>query len=411
MASYPFLEDVRVLELAQFASDSLGGLLADFGADVVKVEDRRRPDPVRHLGADAIGGPEGPGFNHLRWNRGKRSICLDLRSDADRDTFRELARRADVVVEGMRAGVLGRLGFGYEELVALNPSVVFCSLSGLGSTGPYATLGSHGHLYDAFAGLLSPEFDEEGRPRRPKARGVEVGIHAAGLFAAVGVLAAVVRARSTGRGAALEVASCDAAAAWMPGSVEVPLNRAQIVPRSDQTDGGAVGGWPRVEFYRTADGRVLSLQAMEDKFWVNFCREVGRPDLEMLGRSDDDSVKAQLWSELTAILESRTAAEWLDAFVRADIAGGPVNELDDLACDPHFVARDNVYMNDTTTGRVILVANPVRVRGMTFAPGPAPGLGQDGDRVLRDWLGADVDVDATRVTRRPGTNDERGGER
>jgi crotonobetainyl-CoA:carnitine CoA-transferase CaiB-like acyl-CoA transferase len=389
VTGYRFLDGVRVLEFAQFASSSLGGLLADFGADVVKVEAPGRGDPVRQLGEWAVGGPDGPSFNHLRWNRGKRGIALDLRSPQDRKVWLDLAARADVVIEGMRAGVLDRLGLGYDVLRQRAPRLVFCSLTGLGASGPYHTLGSHGHLYDAYSALLEPEFDGDGAVHRPQRRAVEVGIHAAGLYAAVGVLSALRNAEVTGQGARLEVANCDAASAWLPGSVEVELNRSRISVRADQTMGGSVGGWPRVEFYRCADGKLISLQAMEAKFWANFCAECGRGDLIGEPSSDDPAVKSALWAELSAIFASRSRAEWIEAFVSADIAGGPVNTLAELAADPHFLARSNTYGSTVDgTPEVRLIASPVRVDGATFAPEPPPALGADQAAVLRDWLGA-----------------------
>jgi crotonobetainyl-CoA:carnitine CoA-transferase CaiB-like acyl-CoA transferase len=387
MSGYSFLRGVRVLEFAQFASDSLGGLLADFGADVVKVEPPGTGDPVRHLGEWAIGGPAGPSFNHLRWNRGKRGIVLDLRSPEGRQAWLDLAARAHVVIEGMRAGALDRLGLGYEVLRQRAPRLIFCSLSGLGASGPYHTLGSHGHLYDAYSALLEPEFDSDGAVHRPQRRAVEVGIHAAGLYAAVGVLSALRQAELTGEGAKLEVANCDAASAWLPGRVEVELNRARICIRADQSRDGTIGGWPRVEFYRCADGKLISLQAMEVRFWANFCAECGRPDLAGEPASDDPAVKSALWAELSAIFASRTRAEWLSTFVSADIAGGPVNSLTELAADPHFLARSNVYEStvDGTPG-VRMIASPVHVDGHAFSPEPPPALGGDQSAVLRDWL-------------------------
>jgi len=158
---------------------------------------------------------------------------------------------------------------------------------------------------------------------------------------------------------------------------------------ADQTMGGSVGGWPRVEFYRCADGKLISLQAMEAKFWANFCAECGRGDLIGEPSSDDPAVKSALWAELSAIFASRSRAEWIEAFVSADIAGGPVNTLAELAADPHFLARSNTYGSTVDgTPEVRLIASPVRVDGATFAPEPPPALGADQAAVLRDWLGA-----------------------
>ena len=385
MSGFPFLTGVKVLEVTQFAADSLGGVLADFGADVVKVEPGDRGDPVRYLGTSAVGGPTGPSFNHLRWNRGKSSICLDLRLDSDARTFMDLSSRADVVIEGLRPGALGRLGLGWPVLRATNPRLVFASISGLGSSGPYSRLASHGHLYDAFAGLLRPDIGSDGEPHRPDRRGIEVGIHAYGLYGAVAVLSAVVRARAEGRGAYLDVAACDAAVAWMPGAIDAMLNADLVVDRADQTAGGAIGGWPRVEFYETRDGKVVAFQAMEDKFWVNFCNAVGRPDLLEQGRIADDAVKHRLWTELRSVFAARSQAAWLQLYLDADVAGGPVNDIEELAVDPHFVARFDLYEFDTPAGTARLLPPPVRVEGERFVPNPPPEVGADGPEVLLRW--------------------------
>ncbi|MBW3665795.1 MAG: CoA transferase [Actinobacteria bacterium] len=180
--------------------------LADLGADVIKVEPPRG-DYVRRMTWPIV---EGTSLMHLHINRGKRSVTLDLKTDGGRSAFADLAATADVVVEAMRPGALARLGLGYETLADTNPALVFCTVSGYGATGPYRDMPSHGIAYDAWAGIINPEVDEDGFTRIPEH--VSIGINAAPMVGALAILAAVIRARETGVGALLDVAQSDAAA-------------------------------------------------------------------------------------------------------------------------------------------------------------------------------------------------------
>src|SRR3954451_19943551 len=185
--------------------------LVDLGADVVKVEPPAG-DYIRQMTWPIV---EGVSLMHLHIARGKRSIVLDLRTDEGIATFLELVAGADAVIEAMRPGSLERRGLGWERLLSVNPRLVFCTISGYGMTGPYRDLPSHGVAYDVWAGLVKPEIDDDGftyLPEHPS-----TGIHAGPLFGALGVLAAVTRARATGEPARLDIAQSDAAAAmdWL----------------------------------------------------------------------------------------------------------------------------------------------------------------------------------------------------
>jgi len=389
MSGYSLLTGVRVLEVAQLAPSSAGGHLADLGAEVIKVESGPAGDPVRTGGALAVGGQDGPAFMHLRWNRGKKSVRLDLRDDQGKAAFLELARASDVVIEGTRAGYLDWLGLGYEALAAVNPRLVFCQLSGLGTDGPYRQLGSGGPVFDAYAGLRSVRTPDE-----PPADGMAgsttppIAMYALGAYGAMGILAALWRARETGRGSRLEVAGIDVAVSWMPDGVDATLNEKNVVPRPGWLPDGRLPDWPRLEAYRTADGAAILFGAHVEKFWRNFCHAVGRADLLGidLGTCDDGAADRaeRVWRELRAIFASRTRAEWIEVFVEHDIAGGPVNSFEDVIRDPHFLARRSTYTTgDAATGPVELLVSPVRVDGEEFAPEPAPELGADTDEVLR----------------------------
>lgn len=403
MAGYDFLSGVRVMELAQLGPSSLGGYLGDMGAEVIKVEGRDG-EPVRRSGTPAVGSEEGFGFLHLRWNRGKRSVGLDLKTDAGKDVFVRLAATCDVVIEGMRAGVLDRLGLGYDVLREGNERLVYCSISGLGRTGPYSTLGSHGPSFDAFAGIsdvnpygLSPE-------ERADLQHTSIGMHAMGLHAALGTLAALVRARRTGQGAMIEVAACDSAAHWVPDGVDRVLNRDLLVDRPGFLNSRQrMNKWSRMFRYPTKDGRAVFFQGLGDKFWERFAAAVDRPDFVAMYADSEDigETDEKAYVELSALFPTRTLAEWMQLFREHDVPGGPANSVEDLAADPHFVARHNVYDVDYPgVGTLHLTSTPVKTSGQDFAPTLAPEQFAHTDEVLRDVL--DVTDDDLRELRAAG---------
>lgn len=376
MSGFDFLSGITVLEVAQYGPDALGGYLADLGATVIKVEPPGKGDPIRFGGTHGVGAPDGDGFLHLRWNRGKKSVELNLSSVDGANSFKRLAADAHVVVEGMRAGVLERLGLGYDVLRALNPALVFCSISGLGSWGPYHTQGSHGPSYDGFGGLLKGEDDGD----LVDALRAPVGMYSMGLYAALATCAAVRRAERTGEGAELEVAAADCAAHWLPAGVDPVLNEQSLAPRRKaSSQPGRMAFWPRLTTYRTGDGRVIMFQPFGDKYWRRFCAVFGRDDLADIYDSEPDTAvaDAEVHRELVDFFARRPFAELMTAFVDNDIPAVPVNSFSELAADEHFLARDNLYETQVNGEKLRLTGTPIKVRGQSFAPEPAPALGAD----------------------------------
>ncbi|MGX6510947.1 CaiB/BaiF CoA transferase family protein [Rhodococcus sp. SJ-2] len=392
MSGYSLLEGMRILEVAQLAPSSVGGHLADLGAEVIKIESGPLGDPVRIGGSRAIGDEDGPSFMHLRWNRGKKSVALDLRSDEGKKAFLALARSCDAVVEGMRGGYLDWLGVGYEQLREVNPAIVFCTVSGMGSDGPYRHLGTGGPVFDAYAGLR-----EVNTPEQPPTDGMAgsttppIAMYALGAYGAMGLLAAVHRAGRTGRGCRLEIAGIDIAAAWMPDLVDAELNKARSIARPTWLPDGRLPDWPRLEAYRTKDGAAMLFGSHVSKFWRNFCVAVDRPDLlEIDLESADSEAPARadrVYGELRDIFAQRTREEWVALFLEHEIAGGPVNTVTDMVEDPHFRARANTYRVEYEgVGELEFVVSPVRVDGEEFAPDLPPALGADTESELRNML-------------------------
>lgn len=369
---YDLLSGIRVLEVSFLAPDSLGGHLADLGAEVIKVEEPPDGSRIRQAWS-----PVWVSL-HWRWNRGKKSVFLDLKTEEGRDAFRQLAREADVVIDGLRAGAMGRLGLGYEDIQAVNPGIVYCSLSGLGQDGPYRDMPTHGWAFDAFAGLARPEIAEDGSPLLPKERASLVGIQAGPLYAAMGVLAALLRCRATGEGAYIDVAQVDAAVVWRSNVLDSMANGIKAADTEARL---------RYQFYATGDDAYILFMALEDKFWRNFCDAIGRSELfDHPGARPTTATPEQieeLREELMNIFRSRTRKEWVDIFVAHDIAGSPVYLGVDVLDDEHVTAHNLAIEQPQPDGSTLrLMGTPIRIRGETFEPPAAPAAGEHTEAVL-----------------------------
>jgi crotonobetainyl-CoA:carnitine CoA-transferase CaiB-like acyl-CoA transferase len=340
------LAGLRVVEVSMLGPAAISSALVDLGATVIKVEPPAG-DYIRQMTWPIV---EGVSLMHLHVNRGKRSVVLDLRNDEGKRVFRDLADGADVVVEAMRPGALERLGLGPSVLRENNRSLVFASISGYGATGPYKDYPSHGIAYDTWAGVVTPQEDDEGFTYIPEH--VSIGIYAAPLYGALAILAAVIRARATGRGADLELAQSDCAAAfdWYRSESwkayerpedEVTGNASDdYVRRAPGTAGMREG--VRYQIYATRDGHVLFM-ASEQAFWKNFCAGVDRMDLfeKWPGSTYADHARGnrELQAELRDIFATRTSDEWMEFGGRVNTPIAPVNTPKTLADDPQFADR------------------------------------------------------------------------
>jgi crotonobetainyl-CoA:carnitine CoA-transferase CaiB-like acyl-CoA transferase len=370
--------------------------LAELGAEVIKVEPAAG-DYIRRMTWPIV---EGTSLMHLHVNRGKQSIVLDLRTEGGAEAFRDLVRDADVVVEAMRPGGLARRGLGYDDLRAINPRIVFITISGYGMTGPYAEMPSHGIAYDTWAGIVAPEVDDEGFTVIPEH--VSIGINAGPLFGALGILAGVIGARASGEGYQLEIAQSDAAAAFdwyrsesfkayeRPES-EVTGNASDdFVRRAPGTAGMREG--VRYQIYATADDRHVLFMASEQTFWKNFCEGVGRADLfeRYPGSTYADHARGnrELQAELRDIFATRSAAEWLAFGNEVNTPIAPVNTPANIGDDPQFQARLG-WIPTSELGADEL-PSPIKVVGGELPhPRHAPEVGEHTDEVLRTFAGYD----------------------
>jgi crotonobetainyl-CoA:carnitine CoA-transferase CaiB-like acyl-CoA transferase len=386
---------MRVVECSMLGPAAITSALVDLGAEVIKVEPPAG-DYIRQMTWPIV---EGVSLMHLHLNRGKRSVTLDLRSDAGKGVFRDLAKDADVVVEAMRPGALERLGIGPTNLRELNPKVVFASISGYGATGPYKDYPSHGIAYDTWAGIVTPAVDEEGFTYIPEH--VSIGIFAAPLYGALAILAGVIRARATGEGANLELAQSDCAAAfdWYRSETwrayqrpesEVTGNPSDKYERRAPGTAGMKEG-VRYQIYASSDGHVLFM-ASEQAFWKNFCEGVGRPDLfeRWPGSKYADHARGnrELQAELREIFATRTSREWMDFGGEVNTPIAPVNTPKNLPDDPQFADRFE-WLPASRLGADQL-GFPVKFDGETLPePSKAPIAGEHTEAVLRETLGYD----------------------
>ncbi|HOT80740.1 MAG TPA: CoA transferase [Microthrixaceae bacterium] len=396
MAKPAPLAGVRIIECSILGPGALTTHLVDLGAEVIKIESPAG-DYIRRMTWPIV---EGVSLMHLHINRGKRSLVLDLRTPEAQEVFRELAKTADAVIEGMRPGALAKRGLGYEDLKAINPKIVFCNISGYGMTGPYKDMPSHGVAYDTWGGLVKAETDDEGFcfiPEHPS-----TGIHAGPLFGAFGVVSAILGARATGEGSALEIAQSDASAAmdWLRSETwkayerpedEVTGNPSDNYERRAPGTAGMRDG-VRYQFYVTKDDRHVLFMASEQEFWKNFCDGVERPDLfeTWPGSQYGDHAKGN--RELQAILRdiflTKTAAEWIVFGDEKNTPIAPVNTPQTIAEDPQF--QDRFHWMPADEVGADMLGTPLKFMDVDMPKmTKAPTVGQHTVDVLESVLGYD----------------------
>jgi crotonobetainyl-CoA:carnitine CoA-transferase CaiB-like acyl-CoA transferase len=393
------LNGLLVIESSLLGPAEMVGLLADLGADVIKVEPpggdygRRMTWPI----VRSQDGVNESSLLSLHVNRGKRSIVLDLRMPEAVEVYLNLVAHADVVIEAMRPGSLARRGLGFDQLKTANPRIVFCSLSGYGATGPYRDMPSHGIAYDTWAGQVPVAREAEGLPYI--AEHTSIGIHADPLYGALAILAAVVHARSTGEASVIELAQSDAAAyfdwyrieTWR--SYERPVDEVY----GNATDGGerrppGTGGMQegvRYQVYDASDGLVLFM-ASEQEFWRNFCMGIRRQDLfeRWPGETYADHARGnrELRLELARIFPTRSVSEWIDFSRQHNTPIAPVNSPRTIAADPQFQYRLPWISKETVEADMLPF--PVQFQnGELPLPLRAPHAGEHTDQVLGSVAG------------------------
>jgi crotonobetainyl-CoA:carnitine CoA-transferase CaiB-like acyl-CoA transferase len=379
------LSGVRVLEFGQIAAGPFtGSLLADLGADVVKVENPDGGDGMRNwppLTGDGGGFSE----NFASVNRNKRSLAADLKDPEIIARLHDLVRVADVVIENFRPGVLGRLGLGYDDLKAVNPRLVYCSISGYGQTGPYASKGAFDVTVQGMSGLMSVTGEEGAAPVKC---GVPVGDFCAGLYAAYTITAALMQARETGQGSHIDCSMLGA----LIGVAALQTSEYFGTGRRPQALGSA---HPRNAPYRAfaASDTHFIIAAGNDRLWREVAEAAGLPELAQDPRFATQSLRAQNQEALLDLLAPafarRTAAEWLAEMDRRGVPCAPINGYDDILADPHVASMGLVRPLRLPNGaETRTTAFPVAMTGYAFGIyRDPPELGAHTEEVFADWLG------------------------
>jgi formyl-CoA transferase/CoA:oxalate CoA-transferase len=388
-------QGVRVLDLSRMLAGPYGSmLLADLGAEVIKIEEPRGGDPMRAMGPPFLG-PDRESAYFLSINRNKKSVALDLETAAGRGVFHDLCRVSDVVWENFRPGVMARLGCAPEALRGINPRLIVCSISAFGQAGPYREWPAFDLAVQAMGGGMSIT-GEAGRP--PVRMGLPMGDLAGGMFGALAVAGALFRRAQTGEGATFDLSLLDCQVSlltyvaqyfWADGRVpaRVGSGHASVVP---------------YQALATADGHLV-VAVFAEKFWAGFCRAIDRPDLADDPRFDSNVKRVERREELVPILEAvfpaRTTAEWLVRLQREGVPAAPINAVDQVLRDPQVLLRDMVVpLEHPKLGGLRTLGTPIRpAGGPPFRPAPPPALGEHTDAVLRELLGYSVErLDALR---------------
>jgi crotonobetainyl-CoA:carnitine CoA-transferase CaiB-like acyl-CoA transferase len=392
----PALDHLKVLDVTQvMAGPFCGMLLADLGAGVIKVEPPAG-DSTRQMPGGV--GADTPAFNAV--NRGKRSIVIDLKQAPGREVLLRLAREADILIENYRPGVMAALGLGYETLAAANPGLVYASISGYGQTGPSREKGGFDLIAQGVAGIMSVTGNADGPPVKC---GVPLTDLAAGLFAVVGILAAVESRHRTGRGQQVDTSLVDAGVAL------------SVWEATEYFSGGgvpaALGSAHRMnapyQAIRCADG-FITLGGANDRIFTRVCEVLGHPEWLSDPHFATNAARVRHRDELAAAIEAITSherrAHWLALFDAHDIPCGPINDYAGVFADPQIIAREMVVETEhPTLGALRTLGSPIKLSATPpNVRRRAPQLGEHTTEVLREIGYSDADIQTLRTARAVG---------
>lgn len=389
------LSGITVLDLTRvLAGPYCTQMLGDLGADVIKIERPGAGDDTRRFAPPFMAGPDGEDSTESAYfmsaNRNKRSVEVDLTSETGQALIRELASKADVIVENFKTGNLAKYGLGYDDLKDANPKLVYCSITGFGQTGPYAARPGYDFLIQGMGGIMSLTGEAEGEPQKV---GVPIADIMSGMFAGVAINAALRHAAVTGQGQYIDIGMLDTQVAWL-------VNQGMNFLHSGQAErlGNAHPNIVPYQVFETADDHIVVAVGNDNQFRT-FAGIIGEPELadQPLFATNDSRVRNrdEVVGHLQTIMKTQSSAHWLTELEANKIGCGPINTLDEVFEDPHVKAREmvvNVPHPLAGPDGAQLIASPLKLSEtpVTYRHHP-PLLGQHTDEVLRDVLGYDDD--------------------
>ena len=369
------LEGIRVLDMSRLLPGPYCTmLLADFGAEVIKLEAPGQGDYARTFGPFL----KDFGYWHLQLNRNKKSMVIDLKTQEGKETFYKLAKTADVVVESYRPGVLKKLGVDYETVSKLNPKIIYCSLSGYGSKGPLAKQADHDIGYVSLAGITAMSGEKNGKPAIP---GVLMADMNSALSAGMAIMIALRHAQQTGEGQEIDISLYNVAMSLMPGAASLYFGGG-IVPQ--RGNNWLTGENPNYNIYETKDHRYLAVGCLEKKFWTNLCKALGRPELTDL--LDNKKNFAYLEQQLQEEFLTRTMREWESYLYGKDTCVTPVLNFDEACEAPQTLDNEMVIkVQDEELGEYRLMGHQLKLsKTPASVRKRAPILGEDTENLLQE---------------------------
>ncbi|OOV87087.1 CaiB/BaiF CoA transferase family protein [Oceanospirillum linum] len=386
------LSHVRVLDMSRIlAGPWAGQVLADLGADVIKIERPLRGDDTRSWGPPwmpVTHDPRGEAAYYLCANRSKRSLALDITSPQGQGIIRSLAAESDILLENYKVGGLKKYGLDYESLKAVNPRLIYCSITGFGQDGPYAKRAGYDFLIQAMSGLMSITGEKDGRPGAgPQKVGVALTDILTGMYATTGVLAALASREQTGQGQYIDIALMDVQVACLANQAMNYL----VSGNSPTRLGNAHPNIVPYQSFKTADGYMV-LAVGNDAQFAKFCQEAGKPNLAQDERFMTNAQRVANREVLLGILEPliqmRTTLDWITALEALSVPCGPINNIGEAFDDPQIKARQmqvEIAHEGSENGRSPSVANPLKMSGtpITYEK-PAPLLGEHTRKVLEE---------------------------
>lgn len=388
------LRGIRVLDMSRVLAGPLcGQLLADLGADVIKVERPQSGDDSRSWGppylTDIAGEPTGESAFYFSCNRGKRSIAVDLGQPEGRDLIRKFSVHCDVLIENFKVGTLDRYGLGYNQLAEGNPKLIYCSITGFGQTGPYQSRPGYDTIIQAMGGLMSITGIQDGAPGAGPIRvGIALTDFMTGLYATIAVQSALLRRAQTGKGQYIDLSLLDVQVSALSAvamnylvSGDVPIRRGNRLPTVYPSDA-----------FRCQDGYLMLIVGNDQQF-KRFCEASGLIGLDEdpLFRTNEVRVKNAdaLSLKISEALAARAVADWLSVFEKAHVACSPINDIAQVFKDPQVMAREMlVKLDHPLSGEVLSIANPIRFSESVINYERAPPLlGQHTQEIIQEILG------------------------